>query len=95
MGVEVENYTATERTFSHNPEPLKEHLTDISELVVEEKADLGIVVDPDVDRSGFHLRRWRNVWRRYNFGGLCPPCFGQNSWKYRFLHCCLHVLCVT
>lgn len=36
--------------FPHNPEPLKEHLTDISKLVVKEKADLGIVVDPDVDR---------------------------------------------
>ena len=36
--------------FPHNPEPLKEHLTDISELVVKEKADAGIVVDPDVDR---------------------------------------------
>ena len=36
--------------FPHNPEPLKEHLSDISELVVREKAHLGIVVDPDVDR---------------------------------------------
>lgn len=36
--------------FPHNPEPLKEHLTDISKKVVEEKADFGIVVDPDVDR---------------------------------------------
>ncbi len=36
--------------FPHNPEPLKEHLTDISDLVVKENADLGIVVDPDVDR---------------------------------------------
>lgn len=36
--------------FPHNPEPLKEHLVDISELVVIEKADLGIAVDPDVDR---------------------------------------------
>ncbi len=36
--------------FPHNPEPLKEHLTDISNLVVKENADLGIVVDPDVDR---------------------------------------------
>lgn len=36
--------------FPHNPEPLKENLNDISELVVSEKADLGIVVDPDVDR---------------------------------------------
>lgn len=36
--------------FPHNPEPLPAHLKDISELVVREKADLGIVVDPDVDR---------------------------------------------
>ncbi len=36
--------------FPHNPEPLKEHLTDICELVKKENADLGIVVDPDVDR---------------------------------------------
>jgi phosphomannomutase len=36
--------------FAHNPEPLPEHLKDISELVVKEKADLGFVVDPDVDR---------------------------------------------
>jgi len=39
--------------FPHNPEPLKEHLTDISELVVAENAHLGIVVDPDVDRLAF------------------------------------------
>ena len=36
--------------FAHNPEPLPENLTGISELVVREKADLGFVVDPDVDR---------------------------------------------
>lgn len=36
--------------FPHNPEPLPENLRDISKLVVKEKAHLGIVVDPDVDR---------------------------------------------
>lgn len=36
--------------FPHNPEPLKEHLGDISKLVVKEGADFGVVVDPDVDR---------------------------------------------
>jgi phosphomannomutase len=36
--------------FAHNPEPLPENLTEISKKVVEEKAALGIVVDPDVDR---------------------------------------------
>ena len=39
--------------FPHNPEPLKEHLTDLSKAVVEENADFGIVVDPDVDRLAF------------------------------------------
>jgi phosphomannomutase len=51
LGVEcVKLYCDPNGQFPHNPEPLKEHLTDISELVVKEKADLGIVVDPDVDR---------------------------------------------
>jgi phosphomannomutase len=36
--------------FPHNPEPLPEHLTDISRLVKEKGADAGFVVDPDVDR---------------------------------------------
>ncbi len=36
--------------FAHNPEPLPENLTEIASTVVREKADLGIVVDPDVDR---------------------------------------------
>ncbi len=39
--------------FAHNPEPLPENLTGISEAVVCEKADLGVVVDPDVDRLAF------------------------------------------
>lgn len=46
----VELYCEPNGHFPHNPEPLKEHLTDISELVVKEQADFGIVVDPDVDR---------------------------------------------
>jgi phosphomannomutase len=36
--------------FRHNPEPLPANLTDLSELVIKEKADLGFAVDPDVDR---------------------------------------------
>ncbi len=39
--------------FAHNPEPLKEHLTEISSLIKSTKMDLGIVVDPDVDRLAF------------------------------------------
>jgi len=36
--------------FTHNPEPLPEHLSEISSLVKETKANVGFVVDPDVDR---------------------------------------------
>ena len=51
LGVHVVKlYCEPNGEFPHNPEPLKEHLTEISELVVKENADLGIVVDPDVDR---------------------------------------------
>ena len=39
--------------FAHNPEPLPKNLTQLSETVVREKADLGISVDPDVDRLAF------------------------------------------
>ncbi|WP_124641459.1 MULTISPECIES: phosphoglucosamine mutase [Amniculibacterium] len=51
LGCEVVKlYCEPNGQFPHNPEPLKEHLTDICELMKTEKADLGIVVDPDVDR---------------------------------------------
>lgn len=42
--------TFPDGNFAHNPEPLPENLKGISELVIKEKADLGFVVDPDVDR---------------------------------------------
>ena len=42
--------TIPDGNFAHNPEPLPENLKAISEFVVKGKADLGFVVDPDVDR---------------------------------------------
>jgi phosphomannomutase len=55
LGVDevVELYCEPNGEFPHNPEPLAENLTEISKLVVRKKADLGIVVDPDVDRLCF------------------------------------------
>ena len=51
LGVEcVELYCDPNGNFPHNPEPLAENLTEISRKVIDEKANLGIVVDPDVDR---------------------------------------------
>jgi len=46
----IELYCTPDGQFPHNPEPLPEHLTEISKLVKESKADAGFVVDPDVDR---------------------------------------------
>ena len=46
----VELNCAPTGEFAHNPEPLPENLTEIAGVIRREKADLGIVVDPDVDR---------------------------------------------
>jgi len=54
MGVEVVKlFCEPTGHFPHNPEPLEAHLTDIKAAVLAHKADLGIVVDPDVDRLAF------------------------------------------
>jgi len=45
-----EIYCEPNGIFPHNPEPLPENLTELSELVTSKKADVGFVVDPDVDR---------------------------------------------
>ncbi len=52
LGVEevIELYCAPDGQFPHNPEPLPEHLTELSKTVIKSKAHLGISVDPDVDR---------------------------------------------
>ncbi|MGB6269692.1 MAG: phosphoglucosamine mutase [Olleya sp.] len=54
LGVEaVKLYCDPTGHFPHNPEPLKEHLGDLSKEVKKHNADFGIVVDPDVDRLAF------------------------------------------
>ena len=51
LGCEVVELNCTpDGHFAHNPEPLAENLTEISRVIVEVGADLGVVVDPDVDR---------------------------------------------
>jgi phosphomannomutase len=52
LGIEevIELYTEPNGDFPHNPEPLPEHLTEISKVMKEKSADVGFVVDPDVDR---------------------------------------------
>lgn len=54
LGVEpVKLHCEPNGHFPHNPEPLKKHLTDLSEKVIVSGADFGIAVDPDVDRLAF------------------------------------------
>jgi phosphomannomutase len=54
LGVKVtELHCEPNGKFAHNPEPLPENITEISNLVRRSKLDLGIVVDPDVDRLAF------------------------------------------
>lgn len=54
MGVEVICLNSTpDGNFAHNPEPIAENLTQIMEAVRHHGADLGVVVDPDVDRLAF------------------------------------------
>jgi phosphomannomutase len=52
LGVEniIELNCTPNGRFPHNPEPLPQHLTEISDLLRSGKADVGFVVDPDVDR---------------------------------------------
>jgi phosphomannomutase len=54
LGVQaIKLYCEPTGHFPHNPEPLKEHLQDLSAMVVKEHAHFGIAVDPDVDRLAF------------------------------------------
>ncbi|MEJ7780261.1 MAG: phosphoglucosamine mutase [Daejeonella sp.] len=55
LGVETiyELYCQPDGHFPHNPEPLPENLVDLAREVVSKQADLGIAVDPDVDRLCF------------------------------------------
>ena len=55
LGVEIvhELYCEPTGKFAHNPEPLPEHLSNLSSEVKQQKADIGIAVDPDVDRLAF------------------------------------------
>ena len=54
LGVEpIKLYCNPTGEFPHNPEPLQEHLGDLMNRVVNEHADFGLVVDPDVDRLAF------------------------------------------
>ena len=80
MGVEVVKlYCEPNGHFPHNPEPLKEHLGDICKLVVEEKADFGIVVDPDVDRLAFITNKGEMFGEEYTLVACADYVLGKTK----------------
>jgi phosphomannomutase len=56
--------------FSHTPEPIPENLTDLAQRVIAEKADLGIAVDPDVDRLVFIDERGKPFVEEYTIASV-------------------------
>ena len=79
LGVDVvELYCEPTGHFPHNPEPLKEHLTEISKLVREENADLGVVVDPDVDRLAFISEDGQMFGEEYTLVACADYVLGKN-----------------
>ena len=65
--------------FPHNPEPLKEHLTDLSKAVLENGADLGIAVDPDVDRLVFMMEDGELFGEEYTLVAVSDFILGQKK----------------
>lgn len=67
--------------FAHNPEPLPVNLKDLSEAVVSEKADLGISVDPDVDRLAFICENGEPFVEEYTLVSVASYLFGRAAAK--------------
>jgi phosphomannomutase len=79
LGVEpVKLYCEPTGHFPHNPEPLKEHLTDLSREVVKERADFGLVVDPDVDRLAFMDENGEMFGEEYTLVACADYILGHN-----------------
>ncbi len=65
--------------FAHNPEPLDEHLEQIKQAVVEHNADMGIVVDPDVDRLAFICEDGSMFGEEYTLVSVADYILQQNN----------------
>lgn len=80
MGVNcVKLYCEPNGEFPHNPEPLPEHLTEIAAKVKEEQADLGIVVDPDVDRLALVCENGEMFGEEYTLVAVADYVLSQKS----------------
>ena len=74
----VELYCEPHGQFPHNPEPLREHLTEICALVPQSSADMGIVVDPDVDRLAFVSEKGEMFGEEYTLVAVADYILGKS-----------------
>ena len=74
----IELYCEPNGQFPHNPEPLPAHLEKLSETVTNEKADLGIVVDPDVDRLAFVCENGKVFGEEYTLVAVSDHILSRN-----------------
>lgn len=65
--------------FAHNPEPLPENITDICEKVVENKCDVGFIVDPDVDRLAIVCENGRPFVEEYTLVAVADYVLSQTK----------------
>lgn len=80
MGVQVEKlYCEPNGQFPHNPEPLPEHLGQISSMLESGKYDLGIVVDPDVDRLAFVDENGKTFGEEYTLVAIADYVLSQTK----------------
>lgn len=70
-------HCAPHGNFSHNPEPLPENLTEISQLMTQAKADVGFVVDPDVDRLAVVCENGEMFSEEYTLAAVCDYVLSQ------------------
>ena len=70
--------------FPHNPEPLPEHLIDLSNLVIKENAHVGICVDPDVDRLALVCEDGSMFGEEYTLVAVSDYILKTQSWCYSF-----------
>jgi phosphomannomutase len=65
--------------FAHNPEPLPENLSELSSAVIKSRADLGIAVDPDVDRLCFVCEDGSMFGEEYTLVAVADYVLGKKS----------------
>ncbi len=75
-------YCEPDGKFPHNPEPLPEHLVDLSAEVLKQHADLGIAVDPDVDRLCFVSEDGKMFGEEYTLVAIADYLLNTTSEEY-------------